>query len=103
MIHAEILSALNSIGVPVELFEYTGDEKTYITFFQYDETKALNANDEEIITNYYYQINVLSDKDYSNLVQTVKEKMREIDGIRINETELFKNGYQRSMRFKFTK
>jgi hypothetical protein len=103
MIHSEILASLETLGVPVELYEYTGEEKTYITFFQYDETKAMNANDEEILTHYYFQINVHSDKDYSELVSSVKSLMRSIDGVRLNELDIFKNGYQRSMRFKFTK
>ena len=104
MIHNEIKQALETLGVPVEFHTYSGDETTYITYFQFDEEASFNANDQEIATNLYYQINVISKDNYRQLVKDTKQKMSEMGGIRLNEQELFlKEYYQRSIRFKFTR
>lgn len=104
MIHDEIMRALEGLGVPVDFHTYSGKARTYITYSQYDEEASLNANDQEIATNYFYQINVISKGNYKRLVRDVKQKMNEINGTRLTEQELYlKEYYQRSIRFKFTR
>jgi hypothetical protein len=105
MIHAEIRVALEALGYPVEFGWYEGEDPTYITYIQYDEAPRLNANNQEIATTFYYQINVFSTSDYSELVKNIKIAMRDLDGDRIDENESVypDNWYHRSIRFKFTK
>lgn len=105
MMHAEIKQALDALGVPVAFHWYDGDEQTYITYLQYDEGARLNANNEEIATNYYYEINVFSTTDYMDLVKNIKVILGDLGGIRMDENESFypDNWYHRSIRFRFTK
>jgi hypothetical protein len=106
MIHSEILNALSSLNIPVAFQRYTGETvETYITFTQYDETSSLNANNREAGTNFYYQINIFSKKDYFDLVKEVKVLVAALGGVRINENDssLDSGYYMRNLRFRFKK
>ncbi|SEM34819.1 hypothetical protein SAMN05192533_102271 [Mesobacillus persicus] len=105
MNHPLIKTSLESLQVPVEFITYDGEETTYITYSQYDAREALASDDEEQATNLFFQVNVFSKGDYIPLVEQIKQKMREIGGIRVNESpDMYVDEYyQKSIRFKFTK
>jgi hypothetical protein len=105
MIHGLIDKELSSLNVPVAFKKYTGDEETFITFFEYDEGSAMDADDREIATSYYYQINIFSKTDYGTLLKQVKEKMIALGGTRLSEGDvpnMNSEYHQRTIRFRFT-
>ena len=98
----EILAALNDIGVPVRFQTYTGKEETYITFFTYLDKPELHSDDRELITGNYIQIDVWSKRDYTDLVDSVHQKMTDAGFIKLNFYDLYETDtktYHKVMRF----
>lgn len=84
-VNAIIEQALEPLGVPVELHSYDGDAPTYITYFEYNQRSALNGDDEELQTSYSYQVDVWSKGDYTELVNQVKDLLKEAGFTRASE------------------
>lgn len=84
-----IIDTLKPIGVPVSFQTYSGTATTYITFFEYNQFSALNADDEEQHTAHFMQVDVWSKGDYTAIVQQVKQLMKQAGFRRTFETELY--------------
>ena len=84
-----IIDTLSPIGVPIEFQTYTGTEPTYITFFTYLEQGEEFADDEEIITGHYVQIDIWSKGNYNRVVNEVKERMKKVGFRRRTEHEFY--------------
>ncbi|MGM7682656.1 hypothetical protein ACSVDA_10935 [Cytobacillus sp. Hm23] len=100
-----VINTLESVGVPVEFHHYDGDEKTYITFFEYNQGSGLHADDDEQKTVHYVQVDVWSDLNYMNLVDQVKEKLKNVGFRRTSEADLYERDtgiYHKVMRFSYT-
>ncbi|WP_269758326.1 hypothetical protein [Thalassobacillus sp. C254] len=67
-----ISNILSSVGVPVARLNYSGPETSYVTFFEYNQYSALDADDEEKATHLSFQVNVYSKGNYLSLVEEVK-------------------------------
>ncbi|KMJ54993.1 hypothetical protein AB685_29580 [Bacillus sp. LL01] len=103
-INSLILSTLGDVGVPVSFLNYTGSDQTYITFFEYDQGALLEADDEEVSTVYYIQVDVYSPGNYLNLVNQVKQKMKQAGFKKNAETEMYENDtklFHKVLRFYF--
>ena len=74
-INEKVMAALAGVGVPVRFQHYGGEAETYITFFTYLDRPAGYADDREQGTGNYVQVDVWSKGDYTELVQSVYEKM----------------------------
>lgn len=99
-----IKDALSSLA-PTSFQTYSGTATTYITFFLYDENAALIADDVEVNTRYYVQIDVWSKGDYTNLVEQVKNKLIELGFNRRSAIDLYEDDtkiYHKAMRFSYT-
>ena len=72
-INKEVLSALKDIQVPVRFQTYSGDADTYITFFTYLDRPEQHADDLEIATGYYVQIDIWSKSDYTEIAKEVHQ------------------------------
>lgn len=99
-----IISTLESLGVPVSFQTYNGKASTYITFFEYNQRSALDADDTETQTKYSVQIDVWSKNDYTTLVKQVKESLTNQGFRRTSEAELFESDtkiYHKVIRFNF--
>ncbi|MBB5356648.1 hypothetical protein HNR43_002660 [Anoxybacillus mongoliensis] len=99
-----IIDTLNPLGVPVAFQTYEGKEKTYITFFEYNQFSALNADDEEQQTSHFFQIDIWSKTDYTDLAQQVKERMIAAGFRRTSEVDLFEQEtktYHKAIRFSY--
>lgn len=71
-----INDALSPIA-PTSFQHYNGEEKTYITFFCYNDMHEEYAEGEEIVTVYYVQVDLWSDTaDYDGLVEQIKSAMK---------------------------
>ncbi|MBN3405736.1 hypothetical protein CF088_10640 [Clostridium botulinum] len=68
-----IIDTLNSLGVPTRFQTYEGKEETYITFFCYNEQGERFADDTEIATGLYMQVDIWSKGNIEKLKEdTVK-------------------------------
>jgi hypothetical protein len=101
-INQEVLQALGDIGVPVSFQNYTGKANTYITFFTYLDKPEQHADDGEIITGHYVQIDVWSKTDYTDLVKAIHQKMLTAGFSKQNFYDLYEDDvktYHKVMRF----
>lgn len=99
-----ILSTLKPLGVPVAFQVYKGTAKTYITFFEFNQTAHERADDVETQTRHSYQVDIWSSGDYTNLTQQVKNSLSSVGFVRTMETELFEsdlNIYHKVLRFNY--
>ena len=86
-----IIDALSPLGVPVSLQTYSGAATTYITYFHYIEKAESYANNEETSTGDYIQVNVWSKGNYSVLVKSVTEALKQEGFRRTYATELYED------------
>lgn len=101
-----IIDTLSSIGVPVAFQTYEGKETTYITFFTYLEQGEVFADDEEIVTGYYVQIDIWSKANYISVVEQVKERMKQASFRRRTEHEFYEKDtkmFHKVLRFVYEK
>ena len=101
-INQEVLQALRDIGVPVSFQNYTGKADTYITFFTYLDKPEQHADDAELITGHYVQVDVWSRADYTELVGSVYENMLAAGFSKQNFYDLYEEDleiYHKVMRF----
>jgi hypothetical protein len=101
-INQDVIIALKDIGVPVSFQSYTGAADTYITFFTYLDKPEQHADDEELVTGHYVQVDVWSKGDYTKLVKTVHQKMLDAGFIKQSFYDLYEDDvkiYHKAMRF----
>lgn len=101
-----IINTLKPLGVPVVFQKYSGSESTYITFFIYNEQGQFWADDTEIQTGYYIQVDVWSKSNYSALVNDVISLMKNAGFKRNFAADLYEeetNTYHKSIRFNYVK
>ena len=99
-----IINTLKPIGVPVTFQNYVGKETTYITFFTYLEQGEEFADDEEIVTGHYIQVDVWSKGNYLEVVNEVKERMKQAGFRRRSEYELYEKDtkiFHKVLRFVY--
>jgi len=99
-----ILNTLNDVGSPVDYMSYSGSERTYITFFEYDQGAGLEADDKEQSTAHYIQIDIYSPGNFLSIVKNVKRKMKQAGFKKNFETEMYENDtklYHKVLRFYF--
>lgn len=72
-----IMDTLSPLGVPVAFANYNNTADTYIVFVIYNEAPEMSADDVEIITKYFIQMDVFSSGNLINLVKEVKKRMKE--------------------------
>lgn len=86
-----IIDTLKSLGVPVSFQVYSGAETTYITFFNYLENVESYADNKETSISNYIQVNVFSKGDYTALVNSVLDALKQAGFRRTYVTELYEN------------
>jgi hypothetical protein len=100
-----IIKTLKPLGIPVTFQYYDGSESTYITFFSYANKGEKYADDDEIITGYYMQLDIFSKTSYTNILEQVNKLMKEAGFIRKPAgPELFEDDtklYHKPVRFFF--
>ena len=101
-----IKNTLVPCGVPVEFQSYTGKLTKYITFFCYNEQGEAWAEDKEIETGFYIQVDVWSKDDYTDLVEQVQAAMIAAGFYRRTAHDLYEKDtkiFHKAMRFVFMK
>ena len=89
-----IKNTLQSLNIPVCFQRYLGKETTYITFSEYVGQGEEWAENKEIATGHYIQIDVWSKSDYASIVNQSKELLISAGFKRTYETELYENDTQ---------
>lgn len=101
-INEEILSALSTLGVPVSFQTYSGKAGTYLTFFTYLDKPVQHADDEEIATGHYVQLDLFSGGDYTTLAADIHSRMKTAGFQKIAFYDLYEKElkiYHKVMRF----
>jgi hypothetical protein len=104
-----ILNTLKPLGIPIGFHTLDSEQEklhptTYITFFEYNQNSALNADDMETKTKQSVQIDVWSKGDYTSLVQQIKDSLLDQGFRRTTENELYEPDtkiYHKVIRFNF--
>lgn len=100
-----IIKILKPLRIPVSFQYYNGSESTYITFFLYNEQGEEYADDEEVATGYYIQLDIFSKVSYTNILKQVNALMKEAGFIRKSTgPELYEQDtklYHKPLRFFF--
>lgn len=86
-----IIDTLKSLGVPVSFQVYSGTATTYITFFNYSENVESYADNKETSISNYIQVNVFSKGDYTDLVNSVLEALKQAEFRRTYVTEMYES------------
>lgn len=98
-----IINTLNPLA-PTFFLTYCGSVFPHITFFEFNQQSALNADDEEDMTAHSIQVDIWSKSDYTSLVEQVKNSLLAIGFTRSMETEFYENDtkiYHKVLRFNF--
>jgi hypothetical protein len=97
-----IKDTLAPLGIPVAFQSYSGDAKTYITYSCYLEQGEEWAEDEEIATGFYVQVDIWSKADYTTLEGQVKIAMLSAGFKRTSAQDFYENDtktYHKALRF----
>lgn len=71
-----IIETLTPLKIPVSFRTYTGKETTYITFFTFLEQGEEFADDEEIVTGHYIQIDIFSKGNYTDIAKQAEQLLK---------------------------
>lgn len=83
----------------------TNANTPYIEYEIYDEHGELWAENEEIKTTYYIQVDIFSKSDYTELEEVIKQKMINAGLARTSGADLYEEDtelYHKAMRFVIT-
>lgn len=68
---------VNNVDIPVKFLRYNGNKTTYITYMQVNANDSLSADDRLINYVEYYDFDIYSKGDYTDIVEAVKQKLEE--------------------------
>lgn len=68
---------VNDVDIPVKFLRYNGNKTTYITYMQVNANDSLSADDRLINYVEYYDFDIYSKGDYTDIVAAVKQKLEE--------------------------
>lgn len=68
---------VGGVEIPVKFLRYNGNKTTYITYMQVDADNALSADDNLINYVDFYDFDIYSKDDYTDIVEAVKQKLEE--------------------------
>lgn len=97
-----IIDTLTPLAIPVQFLSYSGNEEAYITFFCYNEQGECWAENKEIATGIYVQVDIWSKTDYTALEEQVKERMSAAGFSRTTCSDYYEPDtkiYHKAMRF----
>lgn len=68
---------VNDVDIPVKFLRYNGNKTTYITYMQVNANDSLSADDRLINYVEYYDFDIYSKGDYTDIIAAVKQKLEE--------------------------
>lgn len=100
-----IRDTLIPLGVPVSSMTANNADATYIVFTEYNQAGDLIADDDELTTGYFIQVDVFSSGNFLNLVKQVKSSMKQVGFSRMYESETYDDQaekFRKIIRFSYT-
>lgn len=89
--------------IPAEFITYTGKNKTYITYAFTDDDPALFAEDQEVSSVAYIDIDIFSSGNYLAIEKKIKEVMKANNFIRTGSSpDMYENDtglYHKTLEF----
>ena len=68
---------VDGVKIPVKYLFYNGHGETYIVYFNQDKDNSLTGDNELIGYADYYDFDVYSKENYSNVVKEMKRRLKE--------------------------
>ncbi len=68
---------VDGVDIPVKFLRYNGSKTTYITYMQVNANDSFSADDQLINYMEYYDFDIYSKGDYTNIAEAVKQKLEE--------------------------
>jgi len=99
-----IKDTITPLSVPVSFQVYSGTASTYITYFSYNEQGEEYAENQEIATGFYVQVDIWSKSDYLTLADQVKSVMTAAGFKRTSAQDLYESDtkiFHKAMRFSY--
>lgn len=99
-----IIDTLEPLGIPVAKLRYNQNADTYIAFSEYNQAPIMSADDIEWRTKHFYQVDVFSTSDFTELVNEVRDLLTKAGFRRMFESETYDEDmemYRSIMRFNF--
>lgn len=99
-----IMDTLRPLNVPVSFLNYNQTANTYIVFNEYNQAPWLSADDTEMWTKHFIQVDVFSTGDYLTLVSDVKRVMKQAGFGRMFESETYDvdmKRFRKILRFSY--
>lgn len=93
-----VMSTLKPLGIPVQPNTSDNAKEVYIVFNTYNEASGMNADDDEVITKYFVQVDVFASGNYTQLVKDVKKKMKLAGFGRMYESETYDTEMKKNRR-----
>lgn len=100
-----ILSTLEPLGIPIYNLR-SGKETTYCRFQTFLTKPEEYADDQEIITGHYIQLDIFSKGNFLKYSRQAKELMEQAGFTRTYETELYEDDtkyFHKVLRFSYAK
>ncbi|AJD91535.1 hypothetical protein JMA_22180 [Jeotgalibacillus malaysiensis] len=85
-LNSYIIETLAPLNIPVEAEVYDQDVDSYIVFMEYNQAPRMNADDKEIITKRFFQVDVFTSYDITDLKDQTRSLMREAGFTRMFES-----------------
>lgn len=94
------------LDIPVSFQTYRGKSNKYVTYFCYNQQGEMWAENKEIATGFYIQINIWFDtSDYEALADQIREKLESIGFQGYTAQDLYENDtkiYHKAIRMNYT-
>lgn len=100
----KIMDTLRPLGYPVSKARYNQTADTYIVFIEYNQAPRLNADDRELVSKHFFQVDVFSGGNYNQLVKDLKSAMKTAGFGRMFESETYDEDmkkYRKILRFNY--
>lgn len=96
--------ALLPIDIPVSALSSNNTADEYIVFNEYNQAPSLTADDDELATKYFYQVDVYTKGDFTDIVKEVESRLKAIGFKRMFSSETYDNDaqkYRKILRFSY--
>lgn len=97
--------ALLPIGIPVSAISSNNTADEYIVFNEYNQASALTADDDELSTKYFFQVDVYTKGDFTEIVAEVETRLKDAGFNRMFSSETYDSDaqkYRKILRFSYT-
>lgn len=72
---------VDGVEIPLSFMYYEGHGETYITYMQIDADSSYSGDDELLGYADYYDFDIYSKSDYTNIIKSVKKLLKDNDFI----------------------